>query len=242
MTSSNEWILRSTLSNSINSLDFHRIEWMNTPFDSAWRALSDIFWVGSDVTKLSAAKSVRTPMSRQMARATGHFEANLPANASSDWNEVKSKFIEQLKSYRIISFHANYLIFYARFWIYCDNTFLRRNRLVKLPFIDCIHSFSVFPNVYTCPRRWWMRLPWRQPQYTQKVVRLIQTDAHTKMTLFKHAAILLICINVWVWKFEFSADRETEGQFHSFLQIFCWFSEKRSLEEFLQISVVSVQL
>ena len=119
---------------------------------------------------------------------------------------------------------------------------MRRKRLVKLPFIDCIHSFSVFPNVYTCPRRWWMRLPWRQPQNTQKVVRLIQTDAHTKMTLFKHAAILLICINVWVWTFEFSADSEIEGQFHSFLQIFCWFSEKRSLEEFLQISVVSVQL
>ena len=202
-----------------------------------------MFWVGSDVTKRSAAKSVRTRMSRQMARATGHFEANLRANASSDRNEVKSKVVEQPKGYRIISISCKLAHILCKILNLLRQHFSEnKNHLVKLPFIDCIHSFSVFPNVYTCPRRWWMRLPWRQPQNTQKVVRLIQTDAHTKMTLFKHAAILLICINVWVWTFEFSADSEIEGQFHSFLQIFCWFSEKRSLEEFLQISVVSVQL
>jgi hypothetical protein len=38
-----------------------------------------------------------------MARAPGHFDANLHANASSDRNEFKSKVVELFKGYRSMS-------------------------------------------------------------------------------------------------------------------------------------------
>ena len=56
-----------------------------------------------------------------MARATGHFGANLRANASPNHNGLKSKVVERQKSYRLVSVWLKLCQFNMHFLIKFDS-------------------------------------------------------------------------------------------------------------------------
>ena len=72
------------------------------PFDSPWRALQFVFWVGEDWIKCWVAESWKWLREWTTRFCTSCCWARLRTNASSDWVALKRCFVENWKSCQLI--------------------------------------------------------------------------------------------------------------------------------------------